>query len=33
MFLESYVHPLRRADNLTAMCEQIVCGIPNISQP
>jgi hypothetical protein len=34
MFLERKAHPVRRADNLTAICELTVdCGILNISQP
>jgi hypothetical protein len=35
MFLGSKMRPVRMADKLTAMCEQIVlqCAIFNISQP
>jgi hypothetical protein len=34
MFLESKALPVRKADNLIAICEPIVyTGIPNISQP
>jgi hypothetical protein len=35
MFLGSKVRPVRRADNLTAVCEplSIQCAILNISQP
>jgi hypothetical protein len=35
MFLGSKERPVRKSDNLTAICEPIVyqCGILNISQP
>jgi hypothetical protein len=35
MFLGSKVRPVRRADNLTAICERLFrqCGILDISQP
>jgi hypothetical protein len=33
MFLWNKMRPVRRADNLAAMCESIQCGILNISQP
>jgi hypothetical protein len=35
MFLDSRLLPVRKADNLTAICEAIVycCGILDISQP